>query len=135
MAPALGTSLKFRVTCSAFRAMWTWPWWPAAQGRPVLHKILNQGRQFWLDTASLGLACNPSNPCLRSSSASRTVGMATEVHVALSDIQESIKLACHCMAASAGWKTCSFSLNGLSQSHWSVLCILNIICRGYSGAL
>lgn len=125
--------MKFRVTCSASRTMW--PWWPTAQGRPVLHKILDQGRQFWLDIASLSLACNPSNPCLRSSSASKTVDLSVEVHVALSDTQESIKLACHCMAASVGW-TPVLSLLMVSHRVTSLSSEYITSCTGvYSGAI
>lgn len=80
LAPALDTSLKFRGTFSASRTLWKWSWWPTTQGRLMLCKILSQGRQFWLDIASLGLAYNPSIPSLSgSSSGSETVDLSAEL--------------------------------------------------------
>lgn len=67
----------------------------------MLCKILRQGRQFCLDISSLGLACHPSSPCLISSG-SEAVDLPAKLQVVLGDMQVSIKLACHCMAACVG---------------------------------
>lgn len=61
--------------------------------------------------------------------------LSAKLHVVLSDMKVSIKLALSLHGCICGIEHLSFPFWFLSQGHWSVLYILNNTHRGYGGTI